>query len=165
MDFWARGLLFLGFLHCMKPTPGPRGSTIIYGKILETYRKHIRTYMSIWSICEIYKNHATFVFHDYIFESLVTIGTFFWIVQWALLSRGVCRQNQSRPGLPITVVPDLFWQITLFGLFDCFSPPPLLNNVQIQITHPKMAVYPRRVPLTHNIQNCVNFGTDAILVS
>ena len=50
------------------------------------------------------------------------------------------------------VVPDLFWQITLFGHFeiwnypqikDCFS--PLLNKVQIQITLPKMAVYPWRV--------------------
>ena len=30
MDFWARGLLFLGFLHCLKPTPGPKGYYYYY---------------------------------------------------------------------------------------------------------------------------------------
>ena len=50
------------------------------------------------------------------------------------------------------VVPDLFWQITLFELFEKSNYPQingrfslLFNKVQIQITLPKMAVYPRRV--------------------
>ena len=50
------------------------------------------------------------------------------------------------------VVPDLFCQITLFGLFEIWNYPQikgcfstLLNKVQIQITLPKMAVYPQRV--------------------